>query len=478
MNRFGGALQRSTQQYISQKLKSHTFSRLGHSTSNGFISIFLSRLTHSSSNGSDRDDSLNSNRDKITINDTERKDKDEKLRALLNDFGVSLTKVRDGSTRKPRLARKRIFRNKKLVPIVLGKTPSSSSSSLQSNIPDDRNENYYEDDNTIFNNPLRVAEEFDLYHNIGSFRRRRRSGGRYDNIHITARLRVRSVHAAQTIDVTTALTKVFGMDSQFSAVRHMFGRTNLIVQLPPVIKVDEEKLQKADQTQSSETTFFDQATPRFVSLFRYGSIVFFNVSPKEAGQILEAVKLHSIDPVARGFERKEAYEVAISPTLDPNGSTVNGDFATVQELDINNVAVISTVMAQTVAFDSYNDTVDEMLAKFASINGKVKKTGNFTQMERETLFKIVAQNNSLFIDMLAKLGIKDRSDTAWNLSQYESIYDGMRSEFEIESRFENLEFKLNMIQQVRYFYVMIDHSYIQLFIEEVANNKNLCNHIF
>ena len=42
-------------------------------------------------------------------------------------------------------------------------------------------------------------------------------------------------------------------------------------------------------------------------------------------------------------------------------------------------------------------------------------------MERETLFKVVAQNNSLFIDMIANLGIKDRNYTAWNMSHLEQL---------------------------------------------------------
>ena len=81
------------------------------------------------------------------------------------------------------------------------------------------------------------------------------------------------------------------------------------------------------------------------------------------------------------------------------------------------------VMAQTVALDSYNDTAEELLERFAAINGSVRQSGHFTNMEKESLFRVVAQNNSIFIDMMSKLGIKERSDTAWNLSQYEEIHE-------------------------------------------------------
>ena len=71
----------------------------------------------------------------------------------------------------------------------------------------------------------------------------------------------------------------------------------------------------------------------------------------------------------------------------------------------------------------------------------------------------VAQNNSIFIDMVSKLGIKDRSDTAWNLSQYEDIHEGMKEEFEIYTRFKDIEFKLNLIQQnAKFFLEVLQHQ--------------------
>ena len=130
-----------------------------------------------------------------------------------------------------------------------------------------------------------------------------------------------------------------------------------------------------------------------------------------------------MESVGAGFERKEHFEVVVQPSLREMAHVVNGDFCVVQELDMNCVAVISNIMAQTVALDSYSDTVDELLAHFASINGTVTQTGNFTEMEKDNLFRVVAQNNSIFIDLSSKLGIKDRSDTAWNLSQYDQVHE-------------------------------------------------------
>ncbi|KAI2502831.1 putative ACR [Fragilaria crotonensis] len=217
-------------------------------------------------------------------------------------------------------------------------------------------------------------------------------------------IRVKSVHAAQTLDVVKVLAKVFGVTSSMPPVRHMFGKTSVIVQLSPPPS-DEE------------------AQPRFVAVYRFGSVVFFNMSPRDTGKLLEEIKMHGSGAISSGFERKEHFEVLVQPSLQDLPHVVNGDFCVVQDLDMNATAVISSIMAQTVALDSYSDIVDQLLANFASINSTVTRTGSFTEMERSSLFQVVSQNNSVFIDMISKLGIKDRSDTAWNMSQFEKVHE-------------------------------------------------------
>jgi len=367
-----------------------------------------------------------SNQNDLAENMEQVKLSNEKLRDVLNKLGMSLSQwnIKDNN---------------------FLKSDNSTSSSLPR-----RNRGEMK----------RLSEEFDIYNNLYGPRSRRLYKSSLMQENITARLRVRSVHAAQTIDTVSVLTKVFGQMSEMPAMRHMFGKTSVIIQLPSIqddFTSSTGSSSSAKQCNDVDSFFHPISQPRFIAIFRFGSIVFFNICPKDASAILDKVKKHSIDPISRSFERKEHFEVAISPQMEQDAH-VTSDFAMVKELNINNVAVISTIMAQTVAFDSYNDIVDQLLATFSEINSNVKKTGNFTAMQKETLFKVVAQNNSLLIDMLAKLGIKDRSDTAWNMSQYERIHEGMKLEFEIENRFADVEFKLNLIQQNAKFFLTILHN--------------------
>ena len=270
------------------------------------------------------------------------------------------------------------------------------------------------------------------------------------------RIRVKAVHAAQSIDVMGVLGKVFsGTTSRQlnelgigAPIRHVFGKNHISVlfQLPP-----------PEPTPGQRT----DPSPRFVAVFKFGSVVFHNCTTQESGRILSEIKKHSTDAVSYGFEKTERFEVAVQPDLPEASGDVTSEYATVKELEIHSVAVISKIMASSVALDSYADTVDELLAAFSTINSQVKTTGEFSPMDKETLFKVVAQNNSLMMNIIGKLGIKDKSDIAWELAEYESVYEGMKREFEIEDRFENIEFKLNTIQ-----------SNAKFFLEVLAHQKS------
>ena len=236
-----------------------------------------------------------------------------------------------------------------------------------------------------------------------------------------------------------------------SPLRHEFGRTGLIVELPP------EANSPPIYPLAEALGPYGDSWPRYVAVFRFGSVVFFNIAAEEANGILENIKRHGASgSFPAGQERSEDFGVDIVRDMEEMAHA-NGDYATVKELEMNSVAVISKILAQSVALDSYGDTVDSLMATFASINSTVRRSGNFSNTEKETLFKVVAQNNSLFIDMVGRLGIKDRSETAWNLSEYERVWGDMKEGFEIEERFGQIEFKLNLIQQNAKFFLGLLH---------------------
>ena len=242
--------------------------------------------------------------------------------------------------------------------------------------------------------------------------------------------------------------------------KELFSKNSIVVELAP------------------NTKPVAPTTPRYLAVFRFGSVVALNVSPRELEGLVKEIKKHAVQPILSGLERKENFGVLIAKELDntspfdstlhgrmPLGTTaqnglepvnvVTGEYCIVPELDMNGVAVISNIMAQTVALDSYNDMVDDLLANFARINTTVTKTGSITATDKNFLFRIVAQNNSIVIDMISRVRLKDRSDISWSMTKLEKIHYGLKDEFEIDDRFDQIEFKLNLIHQNAKFFVEV-----------------------
>lgn len=90
-----------------------------------------------------------------------------------------------------------------------------------------------------------------------------------------------ALNVARSIDLSKVIANVFTT----KGVRKMRERLSVVLQLQP----------NSDMTE----------TARFVAVFRYGSVVFFNVSPKETAQLVEEIKRNSVGIVSNGKERKE-----------------------------------------------------------------------------------------------------------------------------------------------------------------------------
>jgi len=113
------------------------------------------------------------------------------------------------------------------------------------------------------------------------------------------------------------------------------------------------------------------------------------------------------------------YRVVVRPSLEP-WSSFNGDFVVLRRMDVNNLRVISSVLGQTVALYHYEQQVETMLEMFSDLNAQTEQTGNF-KMTKKQLFQLVAQLNKMMVDIVTKIGLLKRSDTAWNYAQYGQV---------------------------------------------------------
>lgn len=102
------------------------------------------------------------------------------------------------------------------------------------------------------------------------------------------------------------------------------------------------------------------------------------------------------------------------------------------------------MLGQSVALDRYAEVAERMLSNFMHMNSTMKRRGDFKDVRKSKLLSLVAENNMILTDIIAKLGLQERFDIAWKSNQHNRVYEHLRDELEIEERFEIVQTKVSI----------------------------------
>lgn len=106
---------------------------------------------------------------------------------------------------------------------------------------------------------------------------------------------------------------------------------------------------------------------RYMVVFRYGSVVFLNFEEWRQRECLALVRKYATEPFA--IPKSEDFGIVVRPGLDA-WSKLSHEYVIVRKLDLNNILVISGVLAQTVALDHYERKV--LLTSLRALTGSAQ----------------------------------------------------------------------------------------------------------
>ena len=211
----------------------------------------------------------------------------------------------------------------------------------------------------------------------------------------------------------------------------------------------------------AKTVTLDSSQNQYLSIFKYGSVVFFNVPESQHVEHLSKIRAAAVvTPIDEGLQHTEDYKIYIHNELQ-QPSVIKATHTNIKTLDSFNLTIIGTVMAQTVALDYYAVAVDRMLESFILMNNTIEKSGSFQSLDNSGLYKLIASNNTIFTNVLSKLGIFEGSDAAWENADYHYTWEGLRKDFELDYRFKDLSLKVDIVR---------DNT--RFFLEVLQNNKS------
>eukprot|EP00598_Pedospumella_elongata_P006549 CAMPEP_0184971566 /NCGR_PEP_ID=MMETSP1098-20130426/3781_1 /TAXON_ID=89044 /ORGANISM="Spumella elongata, Strain CCAP 955/1" /LENGTH=317 /DNA_ID=CAMNT_0027493715 /DNA_START=136 /DNA_END=1089 /DNA_ORIENTATION=+ len=215
---------------------------------------------------------------------------------------------------------------------------------------------------------------------------------------------------------------------------------------------------KQEYQPKSVTITVNETLNQHISIFSYGSVVLFNIPEEDHGIHIRKINELSILPFSEVMVHSDSYKLLVHENLEAP-SVIHNAHMNIRSLNSSNITIVSVVMAQTVALDYYAGNVAKMVEKFAAMNTNIQEAGKFTTVKETDLYKMVASNNSVFTNVLSKLGFFEGTDVAWENAEYTTTWEALRKEFELDSRYNDLSLKLNIINEdARFFLSVLQHQ--------------------
>ncbi len=179
-------------------------------------------------------------------------------------------------------------------------------------------------------------------------------------------------------------------------------------------------------------------------IFSFGAVTFLNVDESERlKELHELSKLGLLRPEASVRPIVESFQVVENKDEKPR---VEFSQMYIDVLTESREQVIAGLVGQSAAMDHFEDVVDRIWTKVDQFLVKLQDTGSIsrtaTQMHRD-----VAEAIRMRSDVVRILHLLDRPELIWEDKLMDSLFDDLRSTFELQERFQALAYKLSLIQE-------------------------------
>lgn len=178
---------------------------------------------------------------------------------------------------------------------------------------------------------------------------------------------------------------------------------------------------------------------RFIFLYRFGSIVFFNISRDDQNR--------EFDRIANSLDIDEEISASEEFYLEDNSEELTITFDTLKcsKPEYETVYLASFVLAQSVALEYFENLVDDMLERSRKITRNLETTGKIKRKIKD-LVKYIGFALTTRQVIVSKLYILDKPEMTWDNPALEKLYTLLSNTFELKERYKMLDYKFDMIQ--------------------------------
>lgn len=206
------------------------------------------------------------------------------------------------------------------------------------------------------------------------------------------------------------------------------------------LKAVEPRIGMPTVAQTGSKLVYTCGPSSYIFLYRFGSIVFFNVEPKDQTDFMEKLKeiLGKDEIVATSDEY--ALEVHAGEK-----NVVQFERVVVDALSLDRIELIALVIAQSTTLEYFEKRVDDLLNRSREISDILQSVGRMKRRERK-VNKFIGYCMSTKQDLVGSLYLLDKPDETWMDQALDNLYRDAVDMFEIKDRYKTVDYKLRTIE--------------------------------
>lgn len=218
------------------------------------------------------------------------------------------------------------------------------------------------------------------------------------------------------------------------------------------IKISRQQLQWQLLFKDSDELFYSSSKDKYIYIFHYGMVSFFNMTNDERNEVLEQIKPFCSDC----FSEKLSEEVSI--IVKPNTIQVNFENIVLPELNAEIIRLVMLNASQSVALNRYSDITEELLIEtnehtlYLENKGKLDISGN-------KLKRFIGRVLNIKNKISENLYIFDSPEITWENEQFNKLNLDLKQSFDLKDRYRLIHDRIKIIKEnLELFKDIMDHK--------------------
>ncbi|HPM41687.1 MAG TPA: RMD1 family protein, partial [bacterium] len=188
------------------------------------------------------------------------------------------------------------------------------------------------------------------------------------------------------------------------------------------------------KVRSASRLVFEEGEDRSFFIYRFGSVVFFNVEPERQTAIIERIK----GVIGQRAETPTIEEFVVEVRPDEK-SRVGFEKAVLGRLTFERIDLLALILAQSTALEYFEIKVDDLVRRAGEIGRSLKVKGRLVMRVGE-IKRFIGRCISAKQDLVASLYLLDKPDETWNDESLDALYREAREMFELRDRYKTLDY--------------------------------------